>query len=63
MANPYDVAHGQSIMDPNGSGEGSPRIATGYKKWDKVLDDSRKPFLPLVRGGGSTPATTRSTCT
>ena len=51
MTNPYDVAHGQSIQDPNGFWGKVAEDCHWYKTWDKVLDDSRKPFYRWFTGG------------
>jgi propionyl-CoA synthetase len=51
MANPYDAAHGQSIKDPTGFWGKVAEDCHWYKKWDKVLDDSRKPFYRWFTGG------------
>ncbi len=44
MANAYEIAHKQSIEDPNGFWGKAAEDCYWYKKWDKVLDDSNKPF-------------------
>ena len=51
MTNPYDAAHAQSIKDPNGFWGKIAEDCHWYKKWDKVLDDSRKPFYRWFTGG------------
>ena len=51
MANPYDAAHGQSIKDPNGFWGKVAEDCHWTKRWDKVLDDSRKPFYRWFTGG------------
>ncbi|MGD9050198.1 MAG: propionyl-CoA synthetase [Desulfobacterales bacterium] len=51
MANPYDIAHKQSIEDPNGFWGTAAEDCHWYKKWDKVLDDSNKPFYRWFSGG------------
>jgi hypothetical protein len=51
MTNPYDVAHGQSIKDPDGFWGKIAEECHWTKKWDKVLDDSRKPFYRWFTGG------------
>ena len=44
MTNAYDEAFAQSISDPDGFWTGPAEECHWYKKWDKVLDDSNKPF-------------------
>ncbi len=51
MANPYDGAHLQSIQDPNGFWGRIAEDCHWTRKWDKVLDDSRKPFYRWFTGG------------
>ena len=51
MANPYEIAHNQSIEDPNGFWGAAAEDCHWYKKWDKVLDDSNKPFYRWFSGG------------
>jgi propionyl-CoA synthetase len=51
MANPYEIAHNQSIEDPNGFWGAAAEDCQWYKKWDKVLDDSNKPFYRWFSGG------------
>ena len=51
MPGRYEEAHSRSINDPNGFwGEAAEQISW-YKKWDKVLDDSNKPFYRWFTGG------------
>ena len=51
MTNLYDEAFEKSIKDPNGFwGEAGEKVHW-YKKWDKVLDDSNKPFYRWFKGG------------
>jgi propionyl-CoA synthetase len=51
MTNLYDAAFEKSIKDPNGFwGEAGEKVHW-YKKWDKVLDDSNKPFYRWFSGG------------
>jgi propionyl-CoA synthetase len=51
MTNLYDAAFKKSIEDPNGFwGEAGEKVHW-YKKWDKVLDDSNKPFYRWFKGG------------
>jgi len=51
MANPYEIAHKQSIEDPDGFWGKAAADCHWYKKWDKVLDDSNKPFYRWFSGG------------
>jgi propionyl-CoA synthetase len=51
MPGPYQAAFDRSIQDPNGFwGEAAEQIHW-YKKWDKVLDDTNKPFYRWFTGG------------
>ncbi|MGD2000120.1 MAG: propionyl-CoA synthetase [Desulfobacterales bacterium] len=51
MTNQYDAAFEKSIKDPNGFwGEAGEKVHW-FKKWDKVLDDSNKPFYRWFKGG------------
>jgi propionyl-CoA synthetase len=51
MTNLYDEAFEKSIKDPNGFwGEAGEKVHW-FKKWDKVLDDSNKPFYRWFKGG------------
>jgi propionyl-CoA synthetase len=51
MTNLYDAAFEKSIKDPTGFwGEAGEKVHW-YKKWDKVLDDSNKPFYRWFKGG------------
>ncbi len=51
MTNLYDVAFQKSINDPNGFWGQAAENVHWYKKWDKVLDDSNKPFYRWFSGG------------
>ena len=51
MANPYEIAHKQSMEDPDGFWGTAAEDCHWYKKWDKVLDDSNKPFYRWFSGG------------
>jgi propionyl-CoA synthetase len=51
MANPYEIAYQQSIEDPDGFWGAAAEDCHWYKKWDKVLDDSNKPFYRWFSGG------------
>jgi len=51
MSNPYDEAFERSINDPDGFWGEAAENCHWYKKWDKVLDDSNKPFYRWFVGG------------
>ncbi|OQY01532.1 MAG: propionyl-CoA synthetase [Desulfobacteraceae bacterium 4572_130] len=51
MTNLYDKAYEQSINDPNAFWGNIAESCHWYKKWDKVLDDSNKPFYRWFIGG------------
>jgi propionyl-CoA synthetase len=51
MTNPYNEAHEQSINDPESFWGKIAEDCHWYKKWDKVLDDSNKPFYRWFVGG------------
>ncbi len=51
MTNPYDEAFAQSINDPEAFWGAAAEDCHWYKKWDKVLDDSNKPFYRWFVGG------------
>jgi propionyl-CoA synthetase len=51
MSDLYKQAHDQSINDPEGFWGPIAEHCHWYKKWDKVLDDSRKPFYRWFAGG------------
>jgi propionyl-CoA synthetase len=51
MTNPYEIAYQQSIEDPNTFWAKAAEDCHWYKRWDKVLDDSNKPFYRWFRGG------------
>ena len=51
MTNPYDEAFQKSINDPNAFWGEAAEDIHWYKKWDKVLDDSNKPFYRWFVGG------------
>ncbi len=50
MSNLYDKAYEQSMNDPNGFWGDVAKECHWYKKWDKVLDDSNKPFYRWFTG-------------
>ncbi len=47
----YNDIFQQSINDPEGFWGQAAESITWYKKWDRVLDDSRKPFYRWFAGG------------
>ncbi|MEZ4526614.1 MAG: propionyl-CoA synthetase [Desulfobacterales bacterium] len=47
----YDEVYQQSIKDPNTFWGKAAEDVHWYKKWDKVLDDSNKPFYRWFTGG------------
>ena len=51
MTNPYDEAFKRSIEDPEGFWGEAARDIHWEKTWDKVLDDSNKPFYRWFTGG------------
>lgn len=51
MTNAYDVAFERSMKDPEGFWGEAAEDCHWYKKWDKVLDDSNKPFYRWFVGG------------
>jgi len=51
MGNPYEDAFNQSISDPDSFWGQAAEECHWYKKWDKVLDDSNKPFYRWFVGG------------
>jgi propionyl-CoA synthetase len=51
MTNPYEIAYRQSIEDPNTFWAKAAEDCHWYKKWEKVLDDSNKPFYRWFSGG------------
>jgi len=51
MANPYQIAYRQSIEDPDTCWAAAAEDCHWYKKWDKVLDDGKKPFYRWFSGG------------
>ncbi|OQY57364.1 MAG: propionyl-CoA synthetase [Desulfobacteraceae bacterium 4572_88] len=51
MANLYDEAYEKSIKDPEAFWGEAAEDCHWYKKWDKVLDDSNKPFYRWFVGG------------
>ena len=51
MTNLYDEAYQKSLKDPEGFWGKAAEDCHWYKKWDKVLDDSNKPFYRWFTGG------------
>ncbi|MBF0204089.1 MAG: propionyl-CoA synthetase [Desulfamplus sp.] len=51
MSNEYKDAYEQSLNDPDGFWGSVAEDCHWYKKWDKVLDDSNKPFYRWFTGG------------
>ena len=51
MTNPYEIAYRQSIEDPDAFWAKAAEDCHWYKKWDKVLDESNKPFYRWFTGG------------
>jgi propionyl-CoA synthetase len=51
MSNQYDIAYAESITDPEGFWGKAAEDCHWYKRWDKVLDDSNKPFYRWFTGG------------
>ncbi|MFP4477054.1 MAG: propionyl-CoA synthetase [Desulfatibacillaceae bacterium] len=51
MANAYEQAYERSLRDPEGFWAEAAGDLHWYRKWDKVLDDSNKPFYRWFTGG------------
>ncbi|HYA15396.1 MAG TPA: acetyl-coenzyme A synthetase N-terminal domain-containing protein [Syntrophales bacterium] len=51
MSNPYEIAFQKSISDPVEFWGKAAEDCHWYKKWDKVIDDSNKPFYRWFVGG------------
>jgi propionyl-CoA synthetase len=51
MANPYEIAYNQSIEDPAAFWGAAAEDCFWYQRWDRVLDDSNKPFYRWFTGG------------
>ncbi len=51
MTNPYDIAFAESINDPDSFWAKAAEDCHWYRRWDKVLDDSNKPFYRWFTGG------------
>ncbi len=50
MSNAYDLAYERSLKDPEGFWGDAAKEIDWYKPWDKVLDDSNKPFYRWFAG-------------
>ena len=53
MSNSYADAHEKSIADPDGFWGPIAEDCFWYKKWDKVLDDTNKPFYRWFTGAST----------
>ncbi len=51
MTGRYEEAFARSINDPKGFWGEAAEAIHWYKKWDKVLDDTNKPFYRWFKGG------------
>ena len=51
MSSRYDAVYKRSIEDPEGFWAEAAEAVHWYEKWDKVFDDSRKPFCRWFAGG------------
>ncbi len=51
MATPYETAHRQSIEESDSFWGAAAEDYHWYKRWDKVLDDTNKPFYRWFSGG------------
>ncbi len=51
MSNAYDEAYKESIENPDAFWAKAAEDCFWYKKWDKVLDDSNKPYYRWFTGG------------
>ncbi len=47
----YDTIYKESVQDREGFWSKEARSLTWYRKWEKVLDDSQKPFYKWFTGG------------
>lgn len=50
MSNAYNLAYERSLQDPEGFWSEAAQEIDWYKPWDKVLDDSNKPFYRWFAG-------------
>jgi propionyl-CoA synthetase len=51
MSNRYDDLYKRSLEDPEGFWASAAEDVHWYKKWERVLDDSRAPFYRWFPGG------------
>ena len=51
MSNLYEETYERSLKDPEGFWGEVANDCHWFKKWDKVLDDSNKPFYRWFTGG------------
>ena len=51
MASIYEELYARSLKDPEGFWAGVAEEINWERKWDRVLDDSRKPFYRWFVGG------------
>ncbi|HEX9923786.1 MAG TPA: propionyl-CoA synthetase [Anaerolineae bacterium] len=51
MSSLYEQTYVRSLKDPNGFWADAAEDVHWYRKWDKVLDDSRPPFYRWFQGG------------
>jgi propionyl-CoA synthetase len=51
MSNLYEQAYAQSLSDPEGFWGRAAEECFWYKKWDRVLDDTKPPFYRWFSGG------------
>ena len=51
MVSRFDEVHARSLSDPEGFWGEAAKAIDWYKSWDKVLDDSNKPFYRWFAGG------------
>ncbi|MFO7837903.1 MAG: propionyl-CoA synthetase [Desulfosalsimonadaceae bacterium] len=51
MSNSYEAVYRRSMDDPEGFWQDAAEDCSWFKKWDKVLDTSRKPFYRWFTGG------------
>ena len=63
MSSLYEQIYARSINDPIGFWAEAAEEVHWYKKWEKVLDESNKPFYSWFTGAESTHVTTPSTGT
>ncbi len=59
----FKSVYDRSLSDPEGFWAEAAEDVHWIKHWDKVLDDSNKPFYRWFTGGMVTLVTTRSICT